>query len=166
VLGAANADLPWPSGDDPLETLWHAATILREHRGDGHVAALLVAGLDGVESLVWRAALEDEKNRTTEQTGKGLLQPVRGWTDEEWLAASYRLSTRGWLTADGAANDVARRRYTEIEETTDQLARGPWQQLGDAATRRCAELLTPIARRAATYLPQPNPIGLAAVGES
>src|SRR5689334_3792199 len=54
ALGAANAALPWP--DDALGVLWHAATILREQRGDGHVAALLVAGLDGAEAGVWRAS--------------------------------------------------------------------------------------------------------------
>ena len=36
----------------PLLVLWQAATILREHRGDGHVAALVVAGLDGCEAHV------------------------------------------------------------------------------------------------------------------
>src|SRR5581483_5051702 len=81
VLGAANADLPWPDGD-PIEVLWHAATVLREHRGDGHVAALLVAGLDGPESLVWRDALAG--------TGREFLQPARGWTGEEWGAAIER----------------------------------------------------------------------------
>jgi hypothetical protein len=45
VLTGANADLPWPDGT--LDRLWHAATTLREHRGDGHVAALLTAGDDG-----------------------------------------------------------------------------------------------------------------------
>jgi hypothetical protein len=56
VLAAANADLPWP--DDPLGRLWHAATILREQRGDGHVAALLTAGVDGSESVLWRSVLD------------------------------------------------------------------------------------------------------------
>ncbi len=36
--------------------LWHAATVLREHRGDGHVAALVAAGLDGRQALVTMAA--------------------------------------------------------------------------------------------------------------
>jgi hypothetical protein len=151
VLGAANADLPWPEGD-PIEVLWHAATILREHRGDGHVAALLVAGLDGAESLVWRDALVSG--------GREFLQPARGWTDEEWANAALRLTARGWLTADGKATDVAHIAYEEAEAITDRLAAGPWDHLGEAATERCAELLRPIAERAETYLPLPNPIGL------
>ena len=44
-LYAGHADLPWP--DEPLLELWHAASLLREHRGDGHIAALLHAGLTG-----------------------------------------------------------------------------------------------------------------------
>ena len=150
VLGAANADLPWP--EDPVEALWHAATILREHRGDGHVAALLVAGLDGAESLVWRSALAG--------AGRVWFQPARGWSDDDWEAAYQRLVERGWIAADGTATSVAKDAYREAEAVTDRLSRGPWDRLGAAATKRCAELLRPIALRAATYLPQPNPIGL------
>jgi hypothetical protein len=153
VLGSANADLPWPEGD-PFAVLWHAATVLREHRGDGHVAALLVAGLDGCESLVWRASL-------TEPAGaKAMLQPARGWTDDEWAAAADRLASRGWLTADGLATDEARQAYADAEATTDRLARCPWDRLGEKDTERCRELLAPIAREVWSYLPQPNPIGL------
>jgi hypothetical protein len=97
---AAYADLPWPP--DPVGRLWHAATILREHRGDGHVAALLTAGVDGCESLVWRVGLDGERLRE-------VTQPARGWTDDEWQAASRRLEQRGWLTAEGVATPAARR---------------------------------------------------------
>jgi len=153
VLGSANADLPWPE-DDPLAVLWHAATVLREHRGDGHVAALLVAGLEGCETLVWRASLVDPV------AAQGMLQPARGWTDDEWSAAAERLAARGWLGPDGRATDKARQVHEEVEATTDRLASGPWDRLGEKDTERCRELLTPIAREAWTYLPQPNPIGV------
>lgn len=53
-LFAAHAALPWPSA--PHLVLWHAQTLLREFRGDGHVAALLSAGLSGLEALVTHAA--------------------------------------------------------------------------------------------------------------
>ena len=155
MLGAANADLPWPEGD-PIEVLWHAATILREHRGDGHVADLLVAGLDGPESLVWRAALGGER---------AFLQPARGWTDEEWAAAASRLTDRGWLTASGAATDAARAAYEEAEAVTDRLAGEPWERLGAAGTERCAELLRPIAIRAGKQLPAATPLLLAPIDE-
>ena len=147
-LAAANAGLPWPA--DPVGALWHAATVLREHRGDGHVAALLVAGLDGAESLVWRAALDSSRE---------VLQPPRGWTDQEWAAAAGRLTGRGWL-ADGVATAQARAALETVERQTDALAAGPWQALGEAGTARLAELLAPVAAAARGLLPYPNPIGL------
>jgi hypothetical protein len=151
VMGAANALLPWP--DDPAGTLWQAATVLREHRGDGHLAALLVEGLDGVECNVWRVALLDGG-------GREFYQPARGWTDEEWAAAIDRLRTRGWLDAQGNATGRAREAFTSIERTTDALAATPWRVLGTTATARCAELLHPVAVRASQLLRHPNPIGL------
>jgi hypothetical protein len=148
-LAAANADLPWPQ--DPLETLWHAATLLREHRGDGHVAALLVAGLDGCETLVWRAAMDNER---------AVLQPNRGWSDEEWQAAADRLAGRGLLDADGSATQAAFTVRTQVEATTDALAAGPWRALGAARSARLAEALAPLTAAASSVLPHPDPIGL------
>jgi hypothetical protein len=150
TLAAANADLPWP--DDPLEVLWQAATLLREHRGDGHVAALLAAGLDSCEIHVWRTALRG--------SGREWYQQARGWTDEEWAEAAERLAGRGWLEAGDAPTDLARAAYEDIEATTDQLAMRPWERLGDEATARCAELLSPLATRAWAVVPEENPIGL------
>jgi hypothetical protein len=148
-LAAANADLPWP--EHPLEVLWQAATLLREHRGDGHVAALVTAGLDGVESLVWRAAVDSDRQ---------LLQPNRGWADDEWEAAVHRLVDRGWLDPDGIPTAVALTARDRIERTTDDLAAAPWRQLGVDRTARLAGLLRPIAAAAGKHLPQPNPVGL------
>jgi hypothetical protein len=151
VMGAANADLPWP--DSPLDRLWHAATILREHRGDGHVAALLTAGVDGCESLVWRTALEGGAPRDG-------MQRARGWTDLEWQRAAGRLRDRGWLAADGSPTAPARTAYAQVEALTDELAAGPWQRVGAEATERCARVLEPLAARVWTVLPDDNPIPL------
>jgi hypothetical protein len=151
VMGAANAALPWP--DEPIDVLWHAATILREHRGDGHIAALMMEQLDGCESLVWRVALRDGD-------GRDFYQPARGWTDEEWDAAAARLNATGWVDGEGRATEKARTAYQSIEETTDRLAAAPWERLGAEATGRCAQLLHPIAVRASRLLRHPNPIGL------
>ena len=151
VLGGANADLPWP--DDPLDRLWHAATILREHRGDGHAAALLTAGVDGCESLVWRTALDGGGQRDT-------MQRARGWTDPEWQQAAERLRDRGWLAADGAPTVAARTAHARMEALTDELAAGPWQRLGADATERCAGLLEPLVARIWAVLPEDNPIPL------
>jgi helix-turn-helix protein len=151
VLGAANADLPWPAGDH--DRLWQAATVLREHRGDGHVAALLTAGVDGCESLVWRDAIEGGRLRES-------TQPARGWTDDEWAAAARRLTGRGWLAADGSATAAARTAYAQVEALTDRLAAGPWRTLGAAGTERCAEVLGPLVERIWPVVPANNPIPL------
>ena len=149
VLGAANAGLPRPG--QPLERLWQAATTLREHRGDGHVAALVVAGLGGCEALVLRAG---------QDLPRELLQAARGWSDEQWEAAARRLVERGWLGADGRATMAGITGYEKIEAETDALAAVPWNVLGDAATARLTALLTPLSRACRAELPSPNPIGL------
>ncbi|MCX4906145.1 hypothetical protein [Streptomyces sp. NBC_00878] len=129
-LAAANAELPWPEA--PHQQLWHAATILREHRGDGHLAALLVAGLDPVESLVSFAAIGAASVERFES---------RGWSAGEWSAAGERLVARGLLADDGTATDAGRALRQEVERHTDELAAAPWRALGPDATGRLADLL-------------------------
>ncbi|MEV4627355.1 hypothetical protein AB0J90_13795 [Micromonospora sp. NPDC049523] len=150
VLGAANAALPLPR--DPLGRLWQAATTLREHRGDGHVAALVAAGLGGCEPLVWRA---------TRDLGREVLQPNRGWSDEEWDAAAGRLVERGWLDENGTATTTGVAAYERIEAVTDDVAATAWTGVD---TERVAALLAPIAHACRAALPPVNPIGLPAPG--
>lgn len=151
VLGAANAALP--RAEYPLARLWHAATTLREHRGDGHVAALVAAGLDPVQTLAWRVA-----------DGQAAVTLAgRGWSEEQWLQARDRLVERGWLTADGGPTDAGRAGFRAVEEATDRAAAGPWRALGDRSAERLRELLDPIARRCHTAIPAENPIGLPAL---
>ncbi|MEO3977187.1 hypothetical protein [Streptomyces sp. CAU 1734] len=145
-LAAANAALLWP--EDPLERLWHAATVLREHRGDGYVAAQVAADLDGCEILVLRAGID---------LPRGELQPYRGWSDEEWAAAGRRLAGRGLLDADGRATAHGLRTHTEIEEATELAAARPWAGTDLAPL---AGALLPLARAAARVLRFPNPMGL------
>jgi len=129
-LAAANAELEWPKA--PHLQLWHAATILREHRGDGHVAALLVAGLDPVESLVSFAATGAASAERFES---------RGWSAAEWAAARERLSARGLVDTDGTATDEGRALRHRVEQDTDRLAAAPWQAIGSDSTARLADLL-------------------------
>jgi len=153
VLGAANAALPLP--EQPLARLWQAATVLREHRGDGHVAALVTTGLDGCEALAWRSGLD-----LSRQT----LQPARGWTDDEWEAAVRRLQQREWLTAAGSATTDGVEAHRRIEAITDEAAMRPWKALGEESTERLIGLLQPLARAAARDIPEINPIGLPRAG--
>ena len=83
-LFAANAELDWPG--DPVGDLWHAVTLLREHRGDGHVNALSVAELDACEAHVLRIADDDIPVAS--------IQPYRGWSAEDWTQATQRLRAR------------------------------------------------------------------------
>ncbi|AZM56833.1 hypothetical protein DMA15_33145 [Streptomyces sp. WAC 01529] len=132
-LYSAHADLPVP--EEPHLAYWHAATLLREHRGDGHLTVLLDAGLDGLEALVTHTA-----------TGKGIAPKwvfsTRGWTQQEWDAAEERLRGRGLLDGEGELTEdgVALRR--DIEARTDRLDRAPYEHLGAAGVERLTELGT------------------------
>jgi hypothetical protein len=129
-LYAGHADQPWP--EDPLLQVWHGVTLLREHRGDGHVLSLVRHGLGGLEALV-----------THTLTGRGFTeqaaQATRGWSAEEWAAAVAGLTDRG-LVADGAltADGVALR--AAVEQETDELSAAPFVHLRAERTERVADL--------------------------
>lgn len=132
-LYSAHADLPVP--DEPHLAFWHAATLLREHRGDGHLAVLLDAELDPLEALVSHTA-----------TGKGMAPKwalaTRGWHREDWDAATEGLRERGLLTADGELTEAGTALRQDIEEETDRLDRAPYEHLGAAGVARLTELAT------------------------
>ncbi len=135
-LFAGHADLPWP--EEPLLALWHGATLLREHRGDGHVAVLLHAGLTGLEALITHSA-----------TGRGFTEvaakATRGWRDEEWAAACAALADRGLLDDAGLTDDGMSLR-AHIETQTDALSADPWLLLGPERTARVVEIAKDLSR--------------------
>src|SRR5215207_1709707 len=136
-LGAVNAALPLPS--PPHLALWQATTVLRESRGDGHVAALVSAGLDPCETLVLFAA---EHGITGEQ-----MRQFRGWSTDEWAAAVRRLTGRVLIEGPDRLSEAGRELRAWVEERTDAAAAAPWQALGEDRTRRLAELLRPVGER-------------------
>lgn len=140
-LYAAHADLAWP--DEPHMALFHALTLIREHRGDGHVAALVGADLSGIEALVTHTA-----------TGKGFTQPAaqatRGWSDDDWSAAVAGLASRGLVSAAGELTDEGRALRTAIERRTEQSAVSPWDALGETGTQRLVEICQPLVATALT----------------
>ena len=149
-LAAANTAVPMPA--DPHLALWQALTTLREHRGDGHNAALLQREVDGVSAHVLAVAA----GRSTREA----LLRARGWDDAAWDDAVEQLTRRGWL--DGAELSAeGLTMVAAIEADTDRLALRPWQALGDPGCDRLAELLTPVRRAvvAAGDWPAGNPIG-------
>jgi hypothetical protein len=151
ALAAANAALPAP--EDPHARLWLAATILREHRGDGHVAALVAAGVDGCESLVWRAAIDGQRAE---------LQGNRGWTDGEWEAARESLAARGWVDADGRATAPGRDAHAGMEALTDGMAEQPWTVLSPEERADLIAALEPAAAALRAVVPYPNAMGVPA----
>jgi hypothetical protein len=130
-LCAGHARLSWP--EQPHLALWHAQSILREFRGDGHIALLVTHDLSGIEALVTHGAGGD--------VPLGLLRSTRGWSDQEWAAAVAGLRQRGWLAADRGDETTftewGAAQRQEIEAETDRLAAAPYAHLGD---QDCAEL--------------------------
>jgi hypothetical protein len=137
-LFAAHAALPWPEGPAHL-VLWHAQTILREFRGDGHIAALLLAGLTGLEALVLHVASGEVSRR--------FLQRSRGWSDEQWAEATDRLRSRGLVDGDEPAlTESGRAQRAWTEAATDRLAAPAYTVLGADGCLRLAELARPLSR--------------------
>ncbi len=156
-LFSANRELEWP--DDPTEALWQACTSLREHRGDGHVAALTCAGLDGCEALVLFAASED--------VPVSMFQESRGWSGDEWEGARRRLEDRGLMDGYRISPSGGELRRS-IEERTDELAAPPFAVLTAEDRHLVVEGLRLIADAVTTAgdVPYPNPIGLPAPDRS
>jgi hypothetical protein len=135
-LAAAYADQPEPT--EPLRRLWWAITILREWRGDGHVAALTADGMDPVEVLHTHIAAGG--------VNADILRVTRAWPDDRWAAARGALVARGELTADGELTEAGRARRTAVEDVTDRLAMPAWDALGDERCARIQELLKPYGK--------------------
>lgn len=134
-LFAAHAALPWP--DEPVLQLWHAQTLLREFRGDGHVACLLNEGVGGLEALVLHAA--------TGEVPVDFLKASRAWPEEEWTDTEERLRERGLLDGDSLSPEGVRLRQ-RIEDRTDHLALPAYAALGDPGCERLAELASAFGR--------------------
>jgi hypothetical protein len=136
-LGAAHAALPIPEA--PHLALWRAASALREHRFDGHVAVLVGEGVDGCEALVLASASGDVIEEA--------IRPLRGWPDEDWSAARERLRHRGILDATGRPTRAGRRLKQAIEHRTDLCAAPPFAAVGEAGRRRLGALMQPLVDR-------------------
>ncbi len=109
-LAAAHASLDKPSDDVGL--LWWAASVIREYRGDCHIAVLTAAGLDGcsANTLAVAAGLTVGEQRR-----------MRGWTEDEWAAGHADLAARGWVDPDGVITDTGASARRQIEDATDRV---------------------------------------------
>jgi hypothetical protein len=151
-LFAANLALPWP--DEPLAALWHAVTLLREHRGDGHVAVLAAAGVSGRESNVLHAA----SGRVT----RDFMTRGRDYDEGAWRHYEQRLAVRGLLAEDGSLTSAGRELKDRIELETDRLALSALGALSDAEVESLFQALTPVTRAvvAGGDVPPVTPMGV------
>ena len=131
-MAAAHRQVARPT--DPVGALWHDVTVLREHRGDGHLIAVAAAG------LVW-----PEPHLLIADRLDPAQQAHRGWTDEQWTVAAARIHH----------HDVA-----AIDDATDRLAAAAYDVLPPQERAALATALHPLAAAAAAQLPYPNAMGL------
>jgi hypothetical protein len=151
-LFAANAALRWP--EDRLGALWHAATLLREHRGDGHVATLIAAGVAGREAHVLQVA--------SGATTRDVMTVARDYDDVEWRQVTEGLAERGLLTRGGELTAEGRALKDDVEERTDRIALSAFATLGDDELEQFLAALTPLTQAvvATGDLPNVMPMGL------
>jgi len=152
ALFGANQALDWPRA--PHLALWHAVTLLREHRGDGHVNALLAAGVDPCEAHVLRIA--------DDALPLDSIQPYRGWNEKDWADATERLRDRSWIDDTGRTTPEGSQVRAEIERDTDRANAVVVDRIEDLD--RVLRLLGSIAEvlQAEGEIPYPNPIGVPA----
>lgn len=151
-LYAANRALPWP--EEPIAKLWHAVTLLREQRGDSHIAVLMAEGIGGRESNVLHAAAG--------RVPREMIMRSRDYDDEQWEHYVERLRSRGWLDARGELTDTGRDIKQTIEDRTDELSLAALDALTDDEITTLFAVLTPITRQvvAAGDIPAATPMGL------
>ncbi len=124
-LAAAHAAIEPPS--EPLAHLWWAVTVLREFRGDGHVAVLVTEDVGPIEALITSSGYGDG---TVE-----FYQKNRAWSLEEWETAVERCQSKGWIDHEGALTEAGRALRDRIETSTDQTVAPVVDALGGELDR-------------------------------
>lgn len=130
-LGAAHASMPVP--ERPILALWHHVAAIREYRGDGHVAALVAHSVDPIESLVTAGSYSNLSPSSHRRN--------RGWTEEDWEAATERCRDKGWISTDGASTVAGDDLRRSIEATTDATMASMLAALGERGATRLGGLV-------------------------
>ena len=151
ALFAANRALPWP--EEPTAALWHACTLLREHRGDGHVAALAAAGIGGREANVLQAAAG--------LVPREVFEVARHYDDAEWDSVSAGLIDRGLVGPEGKLTVRGEVVRADVEDRTDRLALTAYDALDDDQLLQFLNVLAPLVRAviATGDIPEVTPVG-------
>ena len=126
-----------PMPAEPVERLFHVATLLREHRGDGHRVALMVEGVGGLES---HALLALDMGLPAARFGR--LHHLPAAQIDAVLAG---LRDRGLIGDDGWLSDAGRVVKRRVEESTDELAAAPYAALTPAEQDELVVALEPLA---------------------
>jgi hypothetical protein len=132
---AALRTLPVP--DEPVARMFHAASLLREHRGDGHIAALMTERIGGLEAHVLVAL---DLGMPAEKFGRIHHLPAA-----QLRALVQGLQARGLVDDDGRFTPEGRRTKQRIETLTDELAVAPYEVLGSAELDELTDALEPLA---------------------
>jgi hypothetical protein len=133
-LAAGNAAIALP--DDPLVALWQQVTVVREWRGDVHIALLIANEVGPCDCLVLQVG--------TGRFPMKIAQATRRWDEGEWAAAVTRLAERGWADETGALTTAGVEARESLEADTDRLCAPIWNPIGDTGAARLAELILPI----------------------
>ncbi|WP_375000725.1 hypothetical protein [Aeromicrobium sp. CTD01-1L150] len=108
---SAGGGAPDAGATDECAVFWHHLTVLREFRGDCHIAVLLAAGLGGAAANVLQVAVGKAPENQRQ---------LRGWTEQEWAAAEDDVRQRGWIDDDGVVTESGRLARERIEDATDR----------------------------------------------
>ena len=138
VMYAGMRTVPVPS--DPVARLWHSATMLREHRGDGHVAALVGARIGGTEAHVISALAQGI--HPAESFGR-----IHHLPKKRLAAVMDGLRERGLIDTEGRFTDAGRETQQRIEALTDELAAPPYDALSPAELDELITELEPITAK-------------------
>ncbi|RDI34876.1 hypothetical protein DFR72_101626 [Lentzea flaviverrucosa] len=125
---------------DPVARLWHSATMLREHRGDGHIAALVGARIGGTEAHVLSAIAMGI--HPPESFGR-----IHHLPEERLAAVMNGLRERGIVDAGGRFTDAGGELQQRIEDLTDELAAAPYEALSPAELEELTAVLEPITAK-------------------
>src|ERR1700733_14051807 len=141
ALFAGHAPPPRPG--EPHLDLWHSLTLLREHRGDGHLIALQVADYSGCDAMVMTQAMGD---------GPAAFVASRAWSADQWAESVDRLRARGLVDAEAIATEAGRAHREAVERQTDLLALPPLEALGEEGCLRLGGLIRPMSVAIAGHL--------------